>query len=283
MFGGFFGEYLLRVGAISSDELDKAVKAQRVNNVLLGALAIQKGYITEKQLTEVLEVQIREHKIFGQIAIEKDLMTEENVQELLKIQAQNHICLGESLVRKGILDESQLIYYLRIFDEEMKIGKEELRWSIERLPNKDLLYLALEMSRSFFFRFGYVVKIDDVGLGLPADNTQFTFFLGEQHFEGNRKTYFGYAFPDSVMLLIMQKLPWFDEIDSSSFKSETHEYLAQIVFNLNYSICHESRSINSKAKHGSVISIIPNNLPLLSFRLIGMVDPFYALYITSQN
>ena len=43
MFGGFFGDYLVKVGAITPRQLEEAIAVQRESNVLLGQLAVGRG------------------------------------------------------------------------------------------------------------------------------------------------------------------------------------------------------------------------------------------------
>jgi len=51
------GESLLNQGLINKEDLNQALKEQKINGKLLGSILIEKGLITNKKLSEILELQ----------------------------------------------------------------------------------------------------------------------------------------------------------------------------------------------------------------------------------
>lgn len=278
MFGGFFGEFLVSQGAISRTNLESAVQVQRENRLLLGELALQKGYISNQRLTELLNLQASEQKKFGTIAVEKGALKEEQLHELLEIQSQNHLYLGDALVRNGTLDPAELGRYLDLYREERQSLTDDLRGRIDELPHSEVVYLSLEMIRSFFFRLGFVVKTDDVLKEIPPVVEEMHVILGEQWLRHREVVYFGPALPDSIESLILSKHVHEGNGRTLYEKIRNLEDLEQIFYNLNFAICRELRSARIRAHHGSVGGSAPKGFRATSFRLIGMMEPVYALY-----
>lgn len=274
MFGGFFGEFLVSHGAVTPEQLEIAVHAQRENHVMLGALAVQKGYLTEARLDELLSRQKAEQRRFGVLAVENGYLTEAQLENLLGAQGGNHLYLGDALVREGILSPERLRELLDRYHVDQDALESQFSARITELPHSRLVQISLDMVRSFFFRMGFVLKIDEIRPGLPEDMESLDLFLGEQRLPGRERFYFGAALPGSAESLILRKIT--DGAGDRSW-AERFEYLEQTFFNLNYAVCRESRATGVKAKHGPVHTTVPDGFAGTTFRFIGMVDPMYAI------
>jgi len=111
------GEYLMMKGMVSKTDIDQARSMQKVNNHLIGVLAVDRGMMTCDELEDVLDRQSRQepHRLFGEIAVECQYLTRSQVELLLDLQASNHLRIGETLVLQSKISESELIEALRGF------------------------------------------------------------------------------------------------------------------------------------------------------------------------
>lgn len=277
MFGDFFGGYLVIHDIITADQLEEAITAQRENRVLLGALAMGRMYVTDDDLRDLLVKQVKEHRKLGELLIESGLCTAEQLRELLEEQAKNHVYLGEALVRLKILDLPTLNRHLDTFEKRSQTFAEQLQCRIDPVLQKDLIYLALDVVRSFFFRRGYVVKVGAVEASLPQEIGDLKVFSAEHRRSGGRVGYFGLALPISMMLLMLDRTNLNENFGSYGNEIET-EYFEEVFFNMNYAICRQSRCLNMRVNHGPTQAAIPEARPVLSIRLQGAPELVYVLY-----
>jgi len=56
----YFGQFLINLGLIDEDQLQKAFETQQQTRVLLGRILVMTGLLTEEQVLRVLELKIRE-------------------------------------------------------------------------------------------------------------------------------------------------------------------------------------------------------------------------------
>jgi hypothetical protein len=56
----YFGQFLINLGLINEDQLQKAFETQQQTKVLLGRILVMTGLLTEEQVLRVLELKIRE-------------------------------------------------------------------------------------------------------------------------------------------------------------------------------------------------------------------------------
>ncbi|HOX46127.1 MAG TPA: DUF4388 domain-containing protein [Myxococcota bacterium] len=56
----YFGQFLINLGLIDEDQLQKAFETQQQTKVLLGKILVMTGLLTEEQVLRVLELKIRE-------------------------------------------------------------------------------------------------------------------------------------------------------------------------------------------------------------------------------
>ena len=228
---------------------------------------MKKKYITRQKLTELLNLQTSEHRKFGTIALEAGVLNEEQLHELLEIQSQNHLYLGTVLVRNGIIGPSDLKEYLDLYRNEKQSLSDGLRSRIDELPHSELLYVSLEMIRSFFFRLGFVVKTDSMRDGVPPEIEGLHLFLGELRLSHREVVYFGPALPDSIESLILSKHLHDDNTRSVHETIRDLEDLEQIFFTLSFALCRDLRSAKIPARLGPIRTWVPKGFRATTFRL----------------
>ncbi len=103
----FFGQYLLRTGAITAPQLNETIEFQYKYNEEIGAIAIKKKILTEQQTLEINKYQLKEDILFGEAAIKLDYLNETQVDDLLKEQKQKRIFLGDAIVKLGFIAEEK--------------------------------------------------------------------------------------------------------------------------------------------------------------------------------
>lgn len=283
MFGGFFGEYLVQTGAVTAEQLSEAISRQRESNDLLGYLAIEHGMLSEGQLQSLLAEQVDRQEKLGVLAVENGLISAGQLDELLSLQARNHLYLGDALVRAGFLDREELLHYLDSFKHEIDHITDEISVEIDKLPDRELVYRGLDAVRSYFFRSGNVVKIIGVEHEIPEFSTAPALFIGTIRLKDNRVVYFGTALPEAVMFSLYRGNP--DQRSKADLQTrrEAIEYLEQTFYNLTYYICRELKRSSVRARHGVVRTSLPSGLSIVSFRLIGLGEPFYVIYASARG
>lgn len=147
----FFGQFLLEKGAISKEDLLRALEYQKENHQRFGSYALRMGYLTVEQLNELYRLQLQKLEKIGQLAVEKGFLTHQQVEEILKRQRNDHLLLGEILVKLKILDREKLYIYL---DEYHKITQtEEVHLSVENFKEEPILLYLVELFISLIERF----------------------------------------------------------------------------------------------------------------------------------
>ncbi|MGD8393945.1 MAG: hypothetical protein PVF43_00555 [Candidatus Eiseniibacteriota bacterium] len=111
------GEFLLMRGRISKSDIEAATELQKVNNHLIGVLALDRGMITRDELEEILETQAQSQPYmrFGEVAVALGHLTRAQIQRLLDIQDDNRLRIGEILVLQSKITEHELIEELAVY------------------------------------------------------------------------------------------------------------------------------------------------------------------------
>jgi CheY-specific phosphatase CheX len=112
----FFGQYLLQEGAVTSEQLLRAVQLQAGKHLRLGELAVAAGLLTLDQMGELLREQRSVDKRFGELAVAHGYLTLVQVKELLAKQRVDQQALGEVLVKMAALSEAKLKEHLSAFE-----------------------------------------------------------------------------------------------------------------------------------------------------------------------
>ena len=109
------GELLIKDGAITREQLEKALAAQKKNTVYkpIGEVCVDLKFLSRTRLHQILN---RYHKriTMGDLLINLGLITPMQLSEGLEIQKKTGKRLGEVLVQKGFLTENALVDALSI-------------------------------------------------------------------------------------------------------------------------------------------------------------------------
>jgi glycosyltransferase XagB len=103
-----FGEILIRMGYLTQDHLDIALKRQNEKCDLMGSTMLKLEMITEQQIDQILEFQktdIGSGKLFGVCAVIMEIITEKQRKNAIKYQTTSRTVLGDILVELGYLSE----------------------------------------------------------------------------------------------------------------------------------------------------------------------------------
>jgi hypothetical protein len=97
------GQILIQRGFISQDELNQALRQQKLR---IGETLVQAGRITLHELEEALTYQkVNTHQKLGQILKEKKYATDQDIQWALERMRRK---LGEILVERGVITNHEL-------------------------------------------------------------------------------------------------------------------------------------------------------------------------------
>lgn len=103
----FLGQFLLREGVITREELDRALEHQRLANRRLGEMAVERGLIEILDAERVCAEQSFRDLPFGELAVEMGLMSRGDLDDLLFLQTVHTARLGEALLNLGIIDKER--------------------------------------------------------------------------------------------------------------------------------------------------------------------------------
>lgn len=126
MYAQFFGSFLLRNEAVTTEQLLEAFSKMKNARVRLGTLAMHKGLMTAAEVDECCFIQTREDKRFGEIALERGYLTFDQVEELLRSQDSDYLLLGQTLVENGVFTNTDFAKYLSDYQAESQINENEM-------------------------------------------------------------------------------------------------------------------------------------------------------------
>jgi YesN/AraC family two-component response regulator len=125
----FFGQYLLERGAVTREQLLKAVEYQKNVNTAIEEICFKKGLLDKKQVERIFSIQKNNLDTnFNDIVIQENFMTKEQLESVLKEQKETRVYIGESFVKIGAITDEQLEQYLAEYKEE----QEKDEWTIGR-------------------------------------------------------------------------------------------------------------------------------------------------------
>ncbi len=126
MFGQLFGNYLVKEGALSEDELKLILAEQSKARVKLGVIAVAEKMLTEEQAEEINQLQMQMDKRFGDIAVEKGYLTDDQVGQLLSKQGSPYMQFLQLLLEKSSIKVSKVDGYLESFQKENGFDAKEM-------------------------------------------------------------------------------------------------------------------------------------------------------------
>lgn len=203
----YFGQYLLENGYINREQLLEGIKYQKVINVKIGVLAIDKEYLTSTQVQKILETQRSENKAFGEIAMENGFLTQQQMDELISLQKADRIFLGESLVEKAFMTLEQLEKYLIEYKKVQAEADSEIHEALNSIHSrfativKDGIQITQNLLVRLLDEYGKisacVEKSDD---GNQADYMVYQKVFGEKNF------IYGLALKSDTLLYMTSKI-----------------------------------------------------------------------------
>ena len=126
MVENILGNYLVKTGKITKEQLREAIKKQDETRVKMGLLAVTEGILTIEQAEYINRLQATEDKRFGDIAVERGLMTEEQISNLLKKQGNAYLSFAQTLVNENLLTMQELEEMLDGFMNENGFSKSDM-------------------------------------------------------------------------------------------------------------------------------------------------------------
>lgn len=103
MVNQLFGNYLVRKGLISKEQLAQAIESQKKVRVKLGLIAVSEKLMTVEEAAEVNKLQAVMDKRFGDIAVEKGYLTDDQVGRLLGLQGNQYLTFAQAITDNGFL------------------------------------------------------------------------------------------------------------------------------------------------------------------------------------
>ncbi len=123
-----FGEYLLKKGKIKNSELEKALKFQTENFIILGEMAISENVLNKEQVSAILELQKAQGGFFGDIAVKLGFLKKGELEKRLEIHRERFL-IGEKLVAYGAISKEDMEEEFKHFHDwiiSQNITSEEL-------------------------------------------------------------------------------------------------------------------------------------------------------------
>jgi len=120
------GNYLVREGKISGEQLQTVLQKQDSVRVKLGLIAVSEGFMTIEQAEEVNRIQAQKDMRFGDIAVEKGYLTKEQVDKLLKKQGSTYLMFVQTLVDEQLMRMEDIDRIMDAFKKANGFGNAEL-------------------------------------------------------------------------------------------------------------------------------------------------------------
>lgn len=168
----FYGSFLIRLGVVTTEQVDAALVVQNQGRLRLGELAVQAGLLTTEQVDLIQRCQLSAAEgdlRFGELAVALGFSDTEAMDQLQRKQRQGWRKLGEILVEMGALDRGTHESYLRDFLHLELVRRREIEASISEAPHPRILEAMVELTRRWLPRFGLSeVRVIDVRLAPRA-------------------------------------------------------------------------------------------------------------------
>ena len=113
-----FGQYLVRMGKVTQDDIEEALLLQEVLEDTLGATALARDLITFRQVGDILDRIDESGEDFTEAAIGLGLLSTGQIEKLNREVEQSHFRLGQLLVATTKLSQAGLEAQLVEFPAE---------------------------------------------------------------------------------------------------------------------------------------------------------------------
>ncbi len=149
MFDKIFGEYLLKKGKLTKEELDNIYADMMHEFVKLGMIAVREGFMTAEQADEVNALQASTDCRFGDLAVEKGYITSAELNSILRIQGNYFYHFLQATINTGKYTLEQLDEELQEYQKEEGLSNSEMDSLISGdvtrvvdvyLPHQDQMY-----------------------------------------------------------------------------------------------------------------------------------------------
>lgn len=148
----FFGQYLMEQGAVTRDDLLKAIALQDSMNLKFGDLARSMGLITDKDIERVHAAQRTKDLPFGDLCLHLGILNREQTQQVLARQRSGHLFIGEALVKVRALREEDLARHLAAFKADQAPYSVESVVIPRSVPQPGLWEITADLTYKLFGR-----------------------------------------------------------------------------------------------------------------------------------
>ncbi len=121
MFTQLFGNFLLRKGVVTPEQLLSVIKAASTSHVKLGTLCMHAGLMSPAEVEKVYVMQTQVDKRFGEIAVDEGYLTASQVEELMENQGPHYLVLAQELAEQGILNHEEVERLLYDYQTETEL------------------------------------------------------------------------------------------------------------------------------------------------------------------
>lgn len=118
MINRIFGNYLVKTGKITQEQLENVIAMQKKVRVKLGLIAVAEKLMTPEQADEVNNLQAIMDKRYGDIAVEKGYLTDEQVSRLLGLQGNAYLTFIQALDDSEIMTPEEADNALSEYQKE---------------------------------------------------------------------------------------------------------------------------------------------------------------------
>ena len=121
MFTQLFGNFLLRKGVVTPEQLVTAIQDSTESHVKLGTLCIHSGLMSANEVEKIYVLQTHRDARFGEIAIEEGYLTPAQLEDVMEHQGPRYLILAQELIEKGILTHDELEVLLVDYQNETEL------------------------------------------------------------------------------------------------------------------------------------------------------------------
>ena len=226
MFGHYFGNYLVKNGVITEEQLESILRSQKSSRVKMGLIAVSEKMLTARQTYEINMLQVTLDKRFGDIAIEKGYLTPEQVNKIISLQGNPYLLFIQNLTEKNLTTLEEIETYIQRFKADNDFSDEDIEafksGDIDKLTsifiniNKPLYKEYVSLAIRNLIRF--------VDSGIIFGNAEFIKSKRFQHLatqcvKGDHDIFIGFEGNDDALLSIA--VPYtkeqFDEVDEDVY------------------------------------------------------------------
>ena len=226
MFGHYFGNYLVKNGVMTEEQLDSILKSQKSSRVKMGLIAVSEKMLTARQTYEINMLQVTLDKRFGDIAVEKGYLSPEQVNKIISLQGNPYLLFIQNLTEKNIATMEEIETYIQRFKADNDFTDED----IEAFKSGDIDKLTdifININKPYYKEYASLAirnLIRFVDSGVIFQNVEFLKSKRFQHLatqcvKGDHDIFIAFEGNDEALLSIA--VPYtkeqFDEVDEDVY------------------------------------------------------------------